>query len=153
MKTSHIVIITVIAILAVLYLARKFMFKKVIGFIISKNEGGYVNDPNDKGGETNYGIAKRWHPNVDIKNLTLEQAENIYYDEYFSKLPTLTDINLLYQILDMAINAGVSKALELYKVGMSVEDYKNARIAYYKTLPQFTLYGAGWVNRVNRNIV
>ena len=34
------------------------------------HEGGYVNDPTDLGGETNFGITKRFYPDVDIKNLT-----------------------------------------------------------------------------------
>ena len=34
------------------------------------HEGGYVNDPKDLGGETNFGITKRFYPDVDIKNLT-----------------------------------------------------------------------------------
>ena len=39
------------------------------------HEGGYVHDPKDLGGETNYGIAKRFYPDVDIKNLTKEEAK------------------------------------------------------------------------------
>jgi len=31
------------------------------------HEGGYSNDPNDPGGETQYGISKRAYPNEDIK--------------------------------------------------------------------------------------
>ena len=27
-------------------------------------EGGYVNDPNDPGGETNFGISKKAYPNL-----------------------------------------------------------------------------------------
>ena len=42
------------------------------------HEGGYVHDPSDLGGETNYGIAKRFYPDVDIKNLTKEGAKEIY---------------------------------------------------------------------------
>ena len=38
--------------------------------VVLHHEGGYVNDPDDPGGETNFGIAKRSHPDVDIKNLT-----------------------------------------------------------------------------------
>ena len=44
-------------------------FNKIIEVVI-KHEGGYVNDPNDLGGETKYGITKRFYPDVDIKNLT-----------------------------------------------------------------------------------
>ena len=45
--------------------------------VVLEHEGGYVNDPKDPGGETNFGIAKRSHPDVDIKNLTKEDAKEI----------------------------------------------------------------------------
>ena len=47
------------------------------------HEGGYVHDPKDLGGETNYGIAKRFYPDVDIKNLTEEGAKEIYKKDYW----------------------------------------------------------------------
>lgn len=53
-----------------------------MGWII-KIEGGYVNDPHDLGGETNYGISKKTYPDVDIKNLTVEQAMAIYERNYW----------------------------------------------------------------------
>ena len=55
-------------------------FNKIIEKVL-KHEGGYVNDPTDLGGETNYGITKRFYPDVDIKNLTEEQAKEIYKKE------------------------------------------------------------------------
>ena len=42
--------------------------------VVLHHEGGYVNDPDDPGGETNFGIAKRSHPDVDIANLTKDGA-------------------------------------------------------------------------------
>ncbi len=42
------------------------------------HEGGYTNDPRDPGGETNWGISKRAYPNLDIKNLAMEEAKRIY---------------------------------------------------------------------------
>ena len=61
--------------------------------VVLKHEGWYVNDPVDPGGETNFGIAKRSHPDVDIKNLTEEGAKEIYYQDYWMKnrVPQLTD--------------------------------------------------------------
>jgi lysozyme family protein len=59
-------------------------FNWIIKFVLDA-EGGYTNDPVDPGGETNYGIDKRSHPNVDIKNLTVEQAKEIYWNEYWLK--------------------------------------------------------------------
>lgn len=47
-------------------------------------EGGYVNDPNDPGGETKYGISKRSYPRVDIKNLTEDDARKIFIEDYFN---------------------------------------------------------------------
>lgn len=46
-------------------------------------EGGYVDDPNDPGGETNWGISKRSYPELDIKNLTKDQARQIYETKYW----------------------------------------------------------------------
>ena len=60
-------------------------FYKAIAFIIKK-EGGYVNNPNDPGGETKYGISKRSFPNEDIKNLSLSRATELYYQKYYKPL-------------------------------------------------------------------
>ena len=43
-------------------------FEEIIDKVI-EHEGGYVNDPDDPGGETKYGIAKKSNPDVDIKTL------------------------------------------------------------------------------------
>lgn len=48
------------------------------------NEGGYVNNPQDPGEETNMGVAKRYHPNEDIKNLTRERANALLYKEVWN---------------------------------------------------------------------
>ena len=61
--------------------------------VVLHHEGGYVNDPKDPGGETNFGIAKRSHPDVDIKNLTKDAAKDIYYEDYWcaNKVPHMPD--------------------------------------------------------------
>ena len=51
-------------------------YKEIISQVLH-HEGGYVNDPTDMGGETNFGITKRWYPDLDIKNLTKEQAKMV----------------------------------------------------------------------------
>ena len=51
-------------------------FNEIIEKVL-EHEGGYVNDPKDLGGETKYGITKRFYPDIDIKNLTIEQAKDI----------------------------------------------------------------------------
>jgi len=129
------------------------LINKAIAFIIKNNEGGYVNDPNDPGGETKYGISKRAYPTLDIKNLTLDKAVQIYRRDYLSKLPVILNPQLFYQVLDMAINAGPGTALKLYSPGMSVDTYKAKRIAYYQSLKNYPLYGKSWTARVNKTFL
>lgn len=59
-------------------------FNWIIKFVLDA-EGGYTNDAADPGGETNFGIDKRSHPDVDIKHLTEQQAKEIYWNEYWLK--------------------------------------------------------------------
>ena len=82
--------------------------------VVLKHEGGYVNDPVDPGGETNFGIAKRSHPDVDIKNLTEEGAKEIYYQDYWMKnrVPQLPD-ELKHIYFDMCINQGRGRAVKI----------------------------------------
>ncbi len=88
-------------------------FEKFVKEILI-HEGGYVNDPTDRGGETKYGIAKRSYPKLDIKNLTLSQASEIYYRDYWVKASCnhLPDhLQLIH--FDSAVNHGVSRANKL----------------------------------------
>ena len=85
-------------------------FDKAMKFVL-RWEGGYVNHVSDPGGETNFGIAKRSHPDVDIKNLTEEDAKEIYKTDYWNKIkgdqlpgPVAT------AVMDYAVNSGVSRA-------------------------------------------
>ena len=80
--------------------------------IVLRHEGGYTNDPNDTGGETKYGIAKKYHPDLDIKNLTLADAKKIYQDNYWS-LNNYGDIvnqEIANQAFDLAVNLGGLRA-------------------------------------------
>lgn len=78
------------------------VFKNVVGI-----EAGYVNDSQDPGGETKYGISKRSYPNVDIKNLTLDQAKTIYFSDFWCRLgcdkmaPALAEF-----VFDYGVNSG-----------------------------------------------
>jgi len=76
--------------------------------IVLKREGGYVNDPNDRGHETNFGISKRTYPNVDIKGLTKSQAKEIYKKDWWEKYgySLLVDQGIACKTFDMAVNMG-----------------------------------------------
>ena len=86
--------------------------------IVLKNEGGYVNDPMDAGGETNYGICKRDNQKMDIKNLTEEKAIAYYEKNWWNKFGfgTITNDKLASWVFDHAVNAGpvpIIRALQL----------------------------------------
>ena len=80
------------------------------------HEGGYVNDPQDPGGETKFGISKRAYPNVDIKNLSRKQAIKIYYDDYWIKTGVVFLPKKLRQIyFDMTINMVDQEPLRFFR--------------------------------------
>lgn len=81
-------------------------FDKAMGLILKYEGTEYVNDPNDYGGETKYGISKRAHPEVDIKNLTLDQAKDIYRRDYWNKIfgDSILYQGLAEEMMDIAVN-------------------------------------------------
>ena len=74
-------------------------------------EGGYVNDPQDSGGETKYGISKRAYPDLDIANLSEEDAASIYKRDYWDRIKG-DDLpaSIACVVVDYAVNSGVSRA-------------------------------------------
>ena len=103
-------------------------FDNALKFILA-DEGGYINHPDDHGGETKYGISKRSHPDEDIPNLAIERAGEIYRAEYWTPirgddLPTGLD----YILFDSAVNHGpqnagilLQKALNRMKAGLEID--------------------------------
>lgn len=86
------------------------MYSAIFDDIIEKvieSEGGYSNDRDDAGGETKYGISKRAFPHVDIENLTINEAKELYHEHYWkaSKAFLIPD-RLLYIYFDMVVNFG-----------------------------------------------
>mgnify|MGYP001230495086 FL=1 len=82
--------------------------------VVLHHEGGYVNDPDDPGGETNFGIAKRSHPDVDIANLTKDGAKKIYKEHYWdrNKVEDLPE-DLRHIYFDMCVNQGRGRAVKI----------------------------------------
>lgn len=80
-----------------------------------QNEGGYVNDPADPGGETKYGISKRVYPDIDIESLTFNEAQEIYRRDYWQKLglDDIADQDLAEQVFDHGVNAGTTRAARM----------------------------------------
>lgn len=138
------------------------------------NEGGYVCDPHDKGGETKFGISKKAYPHEDICNLTLERAKEIYKRDYWDRckcdfLPPA----LAVAVFDFAVNGGVKRAIRYLQTSIGVKadgiignqtlgaanrlsqrdilnDYQDRRLMFLVGLKDFKHFGRGWTNRVER---
>ena len=135
-------------------------------------EGGYVNDPADPGGETRYGISKRAHPDIDIKALTLEQAQAIYKRDYWQaasceRMPP----KIAIAVFDAAVHHGPKTAVKLLQRALRVaDDGEYGRIThgtlqsrdtnetldlllaqraiYLTTCPAWPTYKLGWLKRL-----
>lgn len=87
------------------------------------HEAGYVNDPNDPGGETKWGISKRSYPHVDIKGLTREDARAIYRRDFWQRIRAdkLAD-GVAFQLFDFAVNSGMETAIRYLQRALLVAD-------------------------------
>lgn len=92
-----------------------------IGIIIAgvvAVEGGFVNNPNDPGGPTNKGVTEKTARENgyagDMRNLTDDQAAEIYANKYIIKPgydPIVEkDFYTAEEIIDTGVNAGPSRA-------------------------------------------
>lgn len=118
-------------------------------------EGGYVNDPDDPGGETNFGIAKRSHPHEDIKNLTRERAAEIYKEGYWFE--GLAE-PLASAAFDTAVNVGHGRVqgwlvpLEHFDPVTAAKMLLDRRAEHYDKIiaanPRLSKYQKGWTNRL-----
>lgn len=79
-------------------------FEKAIEPVL-KHEGGYVDHPDDPGGETNFGISKRRYPELQIATLTREEAIEIYRRDFWSPMYDLIETQFIAtKILDLTVN-------------------------------------------------
>jgi len=75
-------------------------------------EGGYVNDPDDYGRETNRGICKREYPEEDIKNLTKDRVLFLFKRDCWDKvsLDFVRNQQVAEEIFDLAAQLGWHRA-------------------------------------------
>lgn len=154
-------------------------FKRLIG-----HEGRFTNDRNDRGNwttgvigkgdlkGTKYGISAMTYPDLDIRNLTLEKAKNIYKRDWWDKINAdQIDPAIIFQVWDFAVNAGMGTAKRKLQKAVGVAEdgiigkqtiqainntelndvlmkFNAERLCYYTSLSTWNLYGKGWTLRV-----
>lgn len=151
-------------------------------------EGGFTNDPKDRGNwttgvigkgsckGTKYGISAMSYPSLNIRELTENQAKDIYYKDFWlkNKLDKVEPV-LAFQLFDASIQHGSSTAIKMLQkllgipasgslddVTLSTLTYENQkviaykyiakRLEYYTSIKTFSIYGKGWVNRMAANL-
>lgn len=147
--------------------------------LILKHEGGYVDHPNDPGGETNFGISKRAYPDLDIKNITMDQVSEIYRKDYWDRIK---GDDLPYPIalcvFDTAVNSGVARASRWLQetcnatpdgvIGPKtvqnvlnawennhtyvLTNYMGKRLDFLKRLTTWETFGKGWARRIDETL-
>jgi lysozyme family protein len=163
-------------------------FLRCFGLLIG-HEGGYSNDSADAGnwtggktevGElkgTKYGISAASYPDLDIRALTLTDAQNIYEHDYWEKAacPDLPP-RLAFAVFDAAVNNGPGRAVRWlqgavgagqdgvygpatkaaieHAVRVDPDDLALAqevhaqRIYFMANLDAWKTYGLGWARRL-----
>jgi lysozyme family protein len=147
-------------------------FEMVIG-----HEGGVSNHPDDPGGLTKYGITSREYPNLDIRNLTLGQARNIYKADYWDEIQG-DDLpgRIAALVFDSAVNQGPARAIKLMQKALGVQAdgiigkrtlsaaenidpnefaalFGAERALHYASLSTFDVFGRGWMRRLLRTTI
>lgn len=101
-------------------------FDKAIPLLLM-HEGGYVNNPNDPGGATNYGVSLRFlqdHPEAgdfdndgkvdaeDIANMTVDDAKAIYKQFWWDAFNygNINDQTVATKVFDLSVNMGAKRA-------------------------------------------
>ena len=121
------------------------------------HEGGYNFIEGDAGGETNWGISKRSYPNLDIRNLTREQAIEIYRTDWWDKhgFSFVEPQEFADKYFSFAVNMGFAAANKLYLEAKDEPDpllalIKAAVIRYARICqknPTQLKFLVGWINR------
>ena len=146
--------------------------------LVLKSEGGWVNNPQDPGGETNLGVTKRvWeeyvgHPVDSLKKLTKEDVAPLYEQKYWR--PCYGEVlprGLDFVVFSMGVNAGPGRSIKLLQSSIGcvpdgvigpktrelisasnsstlIAKFSEVRREYYRSLNK-PMFIKGWLNRVD----
>lgn len=124
-------------------------FDNVIGGVLQR-EGGYNASDGNSGNPVNFGINQGANPDIDVRNLTEDQAKQIYKQRYWDpiggdQLPPEAQA----AVFDAAVNQGVSAAQQMWREsGGDVQKFSQLRLQRYRQTPGYDKYGRAWEARV-----
>lgn len=168
-------------------IAHSGMFDKVFNRVIG-HEGGFQKMHHDRGGWTSgkvgegelkgtkFGLSAMTYPDLDIENLTVEQAKAIYFEDWWLMLKmNRFRPAMQYQLFDAAINHGSHSAIRMLQRAIGVKDdgiiggqtiaakdemdindllmrFIAQRVRFFVKCKTFDEYGKGWMNRMAGNL-
>lgn len=117
---------------------------------------GYLSDHvADRGGLTKYGISQNANPDIDVANLTQQEAIDIYQERYWDQIDGIEDMSQAQALVafDTAVNHGVGYANKLVaETNGDIGAMLNARLDYYDQIiandASQAVFAAGWDNRI-----
>ena len=125
---------------------------------ILDREAGYADDPADRGRATAWGISSRYHPEAWTHGPpSREQAKAIYRRDYLAPFAAVEPIELRAQVVDIAVNSGVTTARAL--LALASNQTRRAigvqlvveRLRHYARLvkghPDQRMFLTGWISR------
>lgn len=138
--------------------------EQILDAIIGR-EGGYVDDPIDRGGPTKYGITQatlttwrgRYCTPEDVRGLSEDEAREIYRRRYLEPFKD-ADPDVRAQLIDIAVTSGVSRAKAIQALASALHPKLSPntaialeRIKAFGRLvqvnPAQARFLAGWINR------
>jgi lysozyme family protein len=102
-------------------------FPAALAFVMRHEDAGMTGKVTvDGGGVTRWGISSRFHPGVDVRNLSFPDASAIYRTQYWQRnnLQGVNDAAVSAKLMDMVVNPGeviiaaIQKLLHLPQAGV-----------------------------------
>jgi hypothetical protein len=138
--------------------------RKIFPWILKWEGKTYVNNPNDAGGSTKYGItyinnkaalnANGINSGPEIVRLTESQAEEIYRSKYWDPVAEKLPYPMNWIYFNAAVNNGPGNANNFYqKSGLDYEKFIELQKKFYNDIanknPSQRIFLKGWLNRLN----
>ena len=123
---------------------------------VLETEGGYAATDGNSGAPVNFGINQKANPDIDVANLTREQATEIYRSRYWNAAGIdSAPAAVRGQMFDTAVNMGVETAKSLFKKsGGDPVKFAELRRERYQAIvdkdPSQAKYLQGWLARVDK---
>ena len=123
-------------------------FEEAVEFVL-RWEGGDSDHADDPGGRTRFGISQRAYPDLDIANLTREDAIEIYRRDYFERSGAdRLEPRLALVHFDASVQHGVGRANQFLAQTSDPLHYIGLRLEFYTRLDNWPSFGRGWTRRM-----